>query len=148
MRKLRRTRRGSTTVSNASSRMARMERIPAMAEKMCITRAEMVADLVRASVTSQPNGFSRRRRTPGRVEDFGDDNVRFQRRSRVGRRSAQYHRPQERQRIVIRRGNRLGRDLLLVSSLEPHPHIVMADRDHITGLTIDFHIFPIEWPVP
>ena len=36
----------------------------------------------------------------------------------------------------------------LFFSLESHSHIVVADRDHVAGLAIDFHVLPVEWPVP
>ena len=104
-RKVRRTRRGSTTVSNASSRIARMEKTPAMAIRACITRSggENVSRFsasLPGSTFAEPDSLSGSSGAPGGVQNFAHDDIRFQRRRPVRRDSACDHCFQKTQRIV------------------------------------------------
>src|SRR5271155_3062080 len=83
------------------------------------------------------------------VENFGDDHIRLERRRAFDLFPIEDDCSEIRNGIVIRRGERSGRDLLLLMvSLTADENGVALNRLDVSGLTVDLNVLHAEWPVP
>src|ERR1051326_2008225 len=147
-------RRGSTTVSNASSRTTKISHRPTTMLTICMRRMlpngsrfksrQLAGELV---CRRQGNGFPGSGGTPGGIQNLADDDVGFERRWDSGI-SATCYGTQKHQFVVIRGRQRSAGCFFLVFVFEVDADVVMADRHQRSSRPVHFHIFAVKGPVP